>query len=174
MKPNLLLRCILVLALMLVASMPGQAGDRPRKQRRERDKPAAAPNNAVFDTVEATAFVLRDKKGARRATITTDSADVVRFAIGTQKNSGVFLLSVFPDGRAALILRDDRGRNRASMAIRADGSPAVSLSENANLILQDARGRNRAVLRMPAEGEPQLLLYDERMRSTVVKPGQEE
>lgn len=81
-----------------------------------------------------------------------------------------FLLSVFPDGRVALLLRDHGGRNRVGLSIHGGGRPVVTLSENANIILRDDRGRNRAVLRVAEDGSPELVLYDEKGKATRVAP----
>ena len=114
------------------------------------------PARAKFDTVEANRFVLKDDKGVARAVMEIDTNNVARMRMGRKEGQNVFLLSVFPDGRAALILRDDRGRNRIAMSIRKDGWPALSLTENANILLKDDRGRLRTALRMPNDGNPRL------------------
>jgi len=128
------------------------------------------PNVGVFDRVEAKEFVLRGNDGRTRAKIAIDNGDVVRFSARSDKQPDAFLLSVFPDGRVALLLRDDRGRNRVGMSIHEGGRPVLTLSEFANIILHDDRGRNRAVLRVAEDGSPELVLYDEKGRATRVSP----
>lgn len=128
------------------------------------------PTVGVFDRIEAKEFVLRDNDGRTRARIGIDGGDVVRFSASSDTQSDAFLLSVFPDGRVALLLRDDSGRNRVGMSLHEGGRPALTLSENANIILHDDRGRNRAVLRVAEDGSPELVLYDEKGRATRVTP----
>ena len=126
------------------------------------------PSHAAFETVTARQFVLMDEAGQSRGRIAIDTNDVVR--LGSSHNDGIFVLSVFPDGRAALILRDRGNRNRIGMSIHDGGRPLLSLTENANIILRDERGRNRAVLRVPTNGVPELRLYNDRMKMTAIAP----
>ena len=128
------------------------------------------PSHAAFETVTARQFVLMDDAGQSRGSLAIDTDDVVRVRLGNSDNNGVFVLSVFPDGRAALILRDRGNRNRIGMSIHDGGRPLLSLTENANIILRDERGRNRAVLRVPTNGVPELRLYDDGMKKTSIVP----
>lgn len=104
-----------------------------------------------------------------RANIGVDNANVLRFSAGSEKQSNAFVLSVFPDGTAALILRDAQGRNRIGIGIREDGRPVISMDEDANLIMRDNKGRNRVVLGASTEGGPRLTLYDEKSVAKTVK-----
>lgn len=128
------------------------------------------PSVGVFDRVEAKEFVLRDNDGRTRAKIGIDRGDVVRFSASSDTQSDAFLLSIFPDGRVALLLRDDGGRNRVGMSIHEGGRPALTLSENANIVLYDDRGRSRAVLRVAEDGSPELVLHGEKGRVTRLTP----
>jgi hypothetical protein len=149
------------LALLLGLARAGE----PRHWQGRRTRPAASePSVGVFDRIEAKEIVLRDDAGRVRARIAVDGGDVLRFSASSGERADAFLLSVFPDGRGALIFRDDRGRNRIAMSVRADGRPVLTLDEDANIILRDARGRNRAVLGVPDDGPPRLQLDDETLR----------
>ena len=124
----------------------------------------------VADRVEASEFVLRGPDSQVRMRIGVDDQGVVRVSATSKERPDAFLLSVFPDGRGALLFRDSRGRNRLGLSIREDGRTTLTLSENANIILHDEKGRNRAVVRVPDEEFPRLMLYNERMQGTVFKP----
>lgn len=128
------------------------------------------PPHVVCETVTAKELVLKDDKGDTRGSLAIDADDVVRVQLGSSHNDGVFVLSVFPDGRAALILRDRGNRNRIGMSIQDGGRPLLSLTENANIILRDERGRNRAVLRVPTNGTPELRLYNDQLKKTSIVP----
>lgn len=134
------------------------------------DEEADEPKVAVLDRIEVREIVLRDTKDRPRATIGFDKQDVLRFSAAADNLQDRFLLSVFPDGRAALIFRDARGRNRIGLSIGEDGRPVMTLDDNATIILHDDRGRNRAVLRTAEDGSPQLSLYDDKMKATVIQP----
>ncbi len=142
----------------------------PAKESAGPDSMEQEPNIGVFDRIEAKEFVLRGNDGRTRARIGVDSSDVVRFSANSDTQSDAFLLSVFPDGRVALLLRDGDGKNRVGMSTHEGGRPVVTLSENANIILRDDRGRNRAVLRVSEDGSPELALYDDKGRATRVTP----
>lgn len=152
-------------ALVLLLFLPG-CGDRHAGH----DPASTLPSHATFETVAARQFVLKDETSRTRGSLVIDTNDVVRVRLGNSHNGGVFVLSIFPDGRAALILRDDRSRNRISMFLADGGRPVLRLHEHANIILTDERGRNRAVLRVPTNGVPELRLYDDRMKITAIAP----
>lgn len=142
----------------------------PATESADPDSEKQGPNVGVFDRIEAKEFVLRGDDGRTRARIGVDNSDVVRFSANSDTQSDAFLLSVFPDGRVALLLRDDGGKNRVGMSIHEGGRPALTLSENANIILRDDRGRNRAVLRVAEDGSPELVLYNDKGRATRIAP----
>lgn len=111
-----------------------------------------------FGRVEVREFALVDDDGQERASIGIDGSDTVRFRIGSDKSSETLLLSVFPDGRAALLMKDGRGRNRATMAIAEDGRPFMSLDERGAFCLDDERGQHQLVLRVHDDGKPEVWL----------------
>ncbi|HEX8200955.1 MAG TPA: hypothetical protein VF590_10730 [Isosphaeraceae bacterium] len=149
------------LALLLGLVRAGE----PQSSDRARGGPSTEePIVGVFDRIEAKEIVLRDDAGRVRARLGVDGSDVVRFTASSAARTDAFLLSVFPDGRGALIFRDDRGRNRISLSVRDDGRPVLTLDEEATILLRDARGRNRAVLSVPEDGPPRLRLDDETLR----------
>ncbi len=124
---------------------PNHDDERPLKDRR-------------FGRVEVREFALVDDDGQERASIGIDGGDVVRFRIGSEKSSESLLLSVFPDGRTALLMKDARGRNRATMAIGDDGRPFMSLDERGAFCLDDERGQHQLVLRVHDDGKPEVWL----------------
>ena len=128
--------------------------------------PLPLPENAEFKSVSAKSFLLQDGYGSTRASLAIDGGDVVRMTIGNRDQGEVFLLSVFPDGRAALLLKDGHGQTRLGLSIQEDGRPVMKMSDGAAVILQDDRFRNRAVLNVHSNGTPALTLYDDQMRGT--------
>jgi hypothetical protein len=119
-----------------------------------------------FGRVEVREFALVDGEGHERASLNIDGGDVVRLRIGSDKGRETCLLSVFPDGRAAFLLKDDRNRNRATIAVAEDGRPFLSLDECGAITLDDERGRHRLVFRVDDGGEPAVTIKD---RSPVLK-----
>lgn len=109
-----------------------------------------------FGRLEAREFFLIDDDGRERASLIVDSGNVLRFKAGSERTSDSFLLSVFPDGRTALLMKDARGRNRATMAIAEDGRPFMSLDERGAFCLDDERGQHQLVLRVHDDGQPEL------------------
>lgn len=128
-------------------------------------------SNLTVDRIDAREIVLRGEDGQVRATLGVDGGNVLRIKAGSGKQQERFVLSVFPDGRTALLMRDDRGRNRLTLAMREDGRPFISMTDNASLILHDDRGRNRAVLHSLTDADPELVLYDADTTSRVIRPG---
>jgi hypothetical protein len=111
-----------------------------------------------FGRVEVREFALVDNDGRERASLNIDGSNTVRFRVGSDKSSESLLVSVFPDGRAALLMKDDRGRNRATMAIAEDGRPFMSLDERGAFCLDDERGQHQLVLRVHDNGKPEVWL----------------
>lgn len=142
----------------------GHAGSGSGKDRVDAaaiDPPAPRPDrqrakNRRFGRVVASEFVLVDDRGRLRAQIGIDGSDVVRLRIGSEKTSESVVLSVFPNGRAAFLMKDDRGRNRATLAIAEDGRPFMSLDDRGSFCLDDARGQHRLVLRAHDDGKPEI------------------
>jgi hypothetical protein len=118
------------------------------------------------DRIEARELILRDGQGRSRASFFVDGGDVVRFQAGSAERNDALVISVFPDGRSALLLRDKSGRNRVTLHLHEDGRPTVALDHDATLILRDAAGRNRAVLSAHEESVPTIFLDDQVIRST--------
>ena len=129
---------------------PGAADADHAEQRRLKDR--------RFNRIEVREFALVDDEGQERASIGIDGSDTVRFRIGSDKSSESLLVSVFPDGRTALLMKDGRGRNRATMAIAEDGRPFMSLDERGAFCLDDERGQHQLVLRVHDDGKPEVWL----------------
>jgi len=131
-----------------IESRPSDPGFDEGRQRPLRDR--------RFGRVEVREFALVDDDGRERASMSVDGSDTVRFRIGSDKSSETLLLSVFPDGRAALLMKDNRNRNRATMAIAEDGRPFMSLDERGAFCLDDERGQHQLVLRVHDDGKPEV------------------
>lgn len=128
-------------------------------------------SSLTVDRVDAREIVLRGDDGRVRATLGVDGGNVLRIRASSDKQQDRFVLSVFPDGRTALLMKDDRGRNRLTLAMREDGRPFISMTDNASLILHDDRGRNRAVLHSLTDADPELVLYDADSTARTIRPG---
>lgn len=121
-------------------------------------KPTAATSSQLtVDKIETREITIRDSRGRSRATLGVDGGDVLRFVASSDEHEALWI-SVFPDGRAAILLRDHRGVNRVAISTREDGRPLITMHEDANILLRDARGRNRIVIGSDKEGEPHVRL----------------
>ena len=121
-------------------SCPG--GNGPAKRRERHDSaPDAAFGELKADRVTVREFVVVGDDGRERATIEVDGGNVLRFRAGSQGTDDRFALSVFPDGRAALLFKDDRGVNRLVLRIDADGEPRVTIDDQ---VLQPDGRKGRA------------------------------
>lgn len=115
------------------------------------------------DKIKVSEFTVTDENGTARATINVDGGNVLRFRAGSNETDERFVLSVFPDGRAALLMKDDRGRNRVAIAIAEDGRPFINLSDDPSIIFDDSHSRNRLVMQLEQHGQPVIRLDDHKV-----------
>lgn len=161
-------------------ALPTQQHDNERDRRPEKSRSfnrltanEFKASDATFETIKVdkinvSEFTVSDADGIARATINVDGGNVLRFRAGSEKTNESFILSVFPDGRAAFLLKDDRGRNRIAIAIAEDGRPFVNLTDNPSITLDDSHSRNRLVMRLDEHGKPTIRLDDHKVSTRTI------
>lgn len=120
------------------------------------------PKNLKLNSLEVKEFTLVDSAGEPRVEMSVDGGGITRFRMGGKRSRESILISAFPNGQAAILLRDGSGSNRVSMYINEEGRPSLRLDENGAITLTDERRVNMATLKVDAQGTPSLDLRDDR------------
>ena len=108
-------------------------------------------------TVEAEAFVVRDRGGQVRALLRAFDNGAVGLSFYDPGGAPRAWLRVLTDGTPGLVLSDQAGQTRTLLNVQGDGL--------AGLLLYDQNGNARAWLNVLADGTGGLALFDETRES---------
>ena len=114
----------------------------------------ATRQTPLGETVEAQAFMVKDKQGKIRAALATFEGQATLQLYDADGKRHRMELTVLPTGQTSILLSGTNGIQRVSVGVTTQG--------DASLQLNDVNGKKRASLDVLKSGEPVFNLYDAR------------